>query len=88
MRDTNEQLEEAAAAAAEAERAKTTKAAKIPVPKKYKDQKGPSYAMGDIVAFLETMPEVDNANDYYQSAQVSPSGSKQGSYLHMLYRDS
>jgi hypothetical protein len=48
-----------------------TKPSKIPVPKKTKNQKGPPYAMGDIVAFLEAMPEVGDANNYYLAAQVS-----------------
>jgi hypothetical protein len=56
-------LEEAAAAAAE--NAETIKPRKIPVPKKSKNQRGPSYAMGDIIAFLGMMPEVDDADDYY-----------------------
>jgi hypothetical protein len=88
MREENRQLEEAAVAA-EAERAETTKPRKIPVPKKLKTQKGPSYAMGDIIAYLGKMPEVDDADEYYLSAQVShPCPDERGLHLQLLYRDS
>ena len=54
-------------AAAEAEQAKTTETrAKIPIPKKLKNQNGPLHLMGDIV--LKQMPKVDDAEHYYSLA--------------------
>lgn len=58
-------------ATTEAEQAKTKETElRITVPKKKKNQKGPAHCMGDIVKLLEKMPEVEDAKEYYSSAQV------------------
>jgi hypothetical protein len=69
IREENKRLQDAAAEAKHNKIKEVQR--KVLVPRKQKNQKGPSHVMGDIIQLLDDMTDVKDAEDYYGSAQVS-----------------